>query len=115
MLIVCESTSLSCYMSVTDPIYFSHSIFQEKSFEFKCSPSKLKATKHSSQKAIGTPCVKSLVQRFREAETFTQLSEEIQMAILWCRSKKLKVQTTFLGYKLLKSNRLKHVEAQGSR
>ncbi|XP_061283128.1 nucleolus and neural progenitor protein isoform X3 [Bos javanicus] len=87
---------------------------QEKSFEFKYSPSKLKATKHSSQKAIGTPCVKSLVQRFREAETFTQLSEEIQMAILWCRSKKLKAQTAFLGNKLLKSNRLKHVEAQGS-
>uniref|UniRef100_A0A8B9W8C3 Nucleolus and neural progenitor protein n=1 Tax=Bos mutus grunniens TaxID=30521 RepID=A0A8B9W8C3_BOSMU len=87
---------------------------QEKSFEFKYSPSKLKATKDSSQKAIGTPCVKSLVQRFREAETFTQLSEEIQMAILWCRSKKLKAQTAFLGNKLLKSNRLKHVEAQGS-
>ncbi|XP_027375917.1 nucleolus and neural progenitor protein isoform X4 [Bos indicus] len=87
---------------------------QEKSFEFKYSPSKLKATKHSSQKAIGTPCVKSLVQRFREAESFTQLSEEIQMAILWCRSKKLKAQTAFLGNKLLKSNRLKHVEAQGS-
>nr|XP_020735363.1 nucleolus and neural progenitor protein isoform X5 [Odocoileus virginianus texanus]XP_020735364.1 nucleolus and neural progenitor protein isoform X5 [Odocoileus virginianus texanus] len=91
-----------------------HKAIQEKSFEFKCSQSKLKAAKHSSQKAIGTPCVKSLVQRFREAETFTQLSEEIQMAILWCRSKKLKAQTTFLGNKLLKSNRLKHVEAQGS-
>ena len=110
------STYLSCYMSIIDAIYFSHnSIFQEKSFEFKCSQSKLKAAKHSSQKATGTPCVKSLVQRFREAETFTQLSEEIQMAILWCRSKKLKAQTTFLGNKLLKSNRLKHVEAQGSR
>ncbi|XP_070322021.1 nucleolus and neural progenitor protein isoform X4 [Odocoileus virginianus] len=91
-----------------------HKAIQEKSFEFKCSQSKLKAAKHSSQKAIGTPCVKSLVQRFREAETFTQLSEEIQMAILWCRSKKLKAQTTFLSNKLLKSNRLKHVEAQGS-
>uniref|UniRef100_A0A8C6E382 Nucleolus and neural progenitor protein n=1 Tax=Moschus moschiferus TaxID=68415 RepID=A0A8C6E382_MOSMO len=91
-----------------------HKAIQEKSSEFKCSQSKLKATKHSSQKAVGTPGVKSLVQRFREAETFTQLSEEIQMAILWCRSKKLKAQTTFLGNKLLKSNRLKHVEAQGS-
>ncbi|XP_043729953.1 nucleolus and neural progenitor protein isoform X3 [Cervus elaphus] len=91
-----------------------HKAIQEKSSEFKCSQSKLKAAKHSSQKTIGTPCVKSLVQRFREAETFTQLSEEIQMAILWCRSKKLKAQTTFLGNKLLKSNRLKHVEAQGS-
>ncbi|KAJ8792677.1 hypothetical protein J1605_019603 [Eschrichtius robustus] len=90
-----------------------HKAIQENSFEFKCSQSKLKATKLSSRKAIGTPCVKSLVQRFRETETFVQLSEEIQMAILWCRSKKLKAQTTFLGNKLLKSNRLKHVEAQG--
>ncbi|XP_007181987.1 nucleolus and neural progenitor protein isoform X1 [Balaenoptera acutorostrata] len=90
-----------------------HKAIQENSFEFKCSQSKLKATKRSSRKAIGTPCVKSLVQRFRETETFVQLSEEIQMAILWCRSKKLKAQTTFLGNKLLKSNRLKHVEAQG--
>ncbi|XP_067594997.1 nucleolus and neural progenitor protein isoform X1 [Pseudorca crassidens] len=90
-----------------------HRAIQANSFEFKCSQSKLKATKRSSWKAIGTPCVKSLVQRFRETDTFLQLSEEIQMAILWCRSKKLKAQTTFLGNKLLKSNRLKHVEAQG--
>ncbi|XP_019778429.2 nucleolus and neural progenitor protein isoform X2 [Tursiops truncatus] len=90
-----------------------HRAIQANSFEFKCSQSKLKATKRSSWKAIGTPCVKSLVQRFRETDTFVQLSEEIQMAILWCRSKKLKAQTTFLGNKLLKSNRLKHVEAQG--
>ncbi|XP_007098674.2 nucleolus and neural progenitor protein [Panthera pardus] len=110
----------------------SKKIFKEKSSEFdlrafckqlkhkaiqetsvKCSQSKLKATKHSSQRASGTPCAKSFVQRFRGAKTFTQLSEEIQMAILWCRSKKLKAQASFLGNKLLKSNRLKHVEAQG--
>ncbi|XP_012507674.1 PREDICTED: uncharacterized protein C3orf17 homolog [Propithecus coquereli] len=87
---------------------------QETSFEFKCSQSKLKTTTHSSHKGIGTPCVKSFVQRFREAESFVQLSEEIQMAVVWCRSKKLKAQATFLGNKLLKSNRLKHVEAQGN-
>ncbi|XP_026349090.2 nucleolus and neural progenitor protein isoform X1 [Ursus arctos] len=88
-----------------------HKAIQETNF--KCSQSKLKATKHSSQKATGTPCAKSFVQRFREAESFIQLSEEIQTAILWCRSKKLKAQASFLGNKLLKSNRLKHVEAQG--
>ncbi|XP_020926037.1 nucleolus and neural progenitor protein isoform X3 [Sus scrofa] len=86
--------------------------FKETSVAFKCSQAKLMATKHSSQKAIGT-CIKSFVQRFREADTFRQLSEEIQTAILWCRSKKLKAQTAFLGNKLLKSNRLKHLEAQG--
>uniref|UniRef100_A0A8D0XA06 Nucleolus and neural progenitor protein n=1 Tax=Sus scrofa TaxID=9823 RepID=A0A8D0XA06_PIG len=90
-----------------------HKAMQETSVAFKCSQAKLMATKHSSQKAIGTPCIKSFVQRFREADTFRQLSEEIQTAILWCRSKKLKAQTAFLGNKLLKSNRLKHLEAQG--
>ncbi|XP_016055700.1 PREDICTED: protein nepro homolog [Miniopterus natalensis] len=90
-----------------------HRAIQEASFEFKYPQPQLKATKHSSQKVIGTSCAKSFVQRFQEAETFIQLSEEIQMAILWCRSKKLKAQASFLGNKLLKSNRLKHVEAQG--
>ncbi|KAL2805102.1 nucleolus and neural progenitor protein isoform d, partial [Daubentonia madagascariensis] len=91
-----------------------HKVTQETSFEFKCSQSKLKMTKHSSQKVIGTPRVKSFVQRLREVESFVQLSEEIQMAVVWCRSKKLKAQAIFLGNKLLKSNRLKHVEAQGN-
>ncbi|KAM8770561.1 nucleolus and neural progenitor protein [Rhynchonycteris naso] len=86
---------------------------QEASFEFKHPQSQLKATKHSSQKVIGTSCARRFVQRFQEAKTFTQLSEEIQKAILWCKSKKLKAQASFLGNKLLKSNRLKHVEAQG--
>ncbi|XP_070262292.1 nucleolus and neural progenitor protein isoform X1 [Myotis yumanensis] len=90
-----------------------HRAIQKASFEFKCPQSQLKATKHSSQKVTGTPCATTFVQRFQEAETFIQLSEEIQMAILWCRSKKLKAQASFLGNKLLKSNRLKHVEAQG--
>ncbi|ELW59982.1 hypothetical protein TREES_T100000805 [Tupaia chinensis] len=88
---------------------------EETAFEFVCSQSKAKTTKYSLQKGIGTPCVKSFVLRFRGAETFRQLSEEIQMAIVWCRSQKLKAQATFLGSKLLKSNRLKHVEAQGYR
>ncbi|XP_036992736.2 nucleolus and neural progenitor protein isoform X2 [Artibeus jamaicensis] len=90
-----------------------HKAIQEASSELKCPQPHLKATKHSSQEVIGTPCAESLVQRLQEAETFIQLSEEIQMAILWCRSKKLKAQASFLGNKLLKSNRLKHVEAQG--
>ncbi|XP_060054351.1 nucleolus and neural progenitor protein isoform X2 [Erinaceus europaeus] len=86
---------------------------QEANFEFKCSPSRPKGTRHSGWKTMKTPCTKSFVQRFRKVGTFTQLSEEIQMVILWCKSKKLKVQATFLGNKLLKSNRLKQLEAQG--
>ncbi|XP_032154961.1 nucleolus and neural progenitor protein isoform X5 [Sapajus apella] len=81
----------------------------QTSFDFK-----LKTTKHSSQKVIATPQARRFVQRFREAESFTQLSEEIQMAVVWCRSRKLKAQAIFLCNKLLKSNRLKHLEAQGT-
>lgn len=103
------------YTPVTCPIYFSHVFtFQETNFDFKCSQSRLKTTKYSSEKVIGAPHAKGFVQRFREAESFTQLSEEIQMAVVWCRSKKLKAQAIFLGNKLLKSNRLKHLEAQGT-
>lgn len=80
---------------------------------FKCSVSHLKTMKHCSQKPTGRPQAKSFVLRFREAKTFIQLSEEIQKAIIWCRSRKLKAQASYLGNKLLKSNRLKHVEAQG--
>ncbi|XP_023420651.1 nucleolus and neural progenitor protein isoform X2 [Cavia porcellus] len=90
-----------------------HRAIQETSFESTCSQLKLKTTKHSSQKVIGFLHAKTFVQRFREAKNFMQLSEEIQVAVVWCRTKKLKAQATFLGNKLLKSNRLKHVEAQG--
>ncbi|XP_048202570.1 nucleolus and neural progenitor protein [Perognathus longimembris pacificus] len=86
---------------------------QDASSEFKYSQSKLKTSKHPSWKVTVTPHVRRFVQRFREARTFTQLSEEIQMAIAWYRSKKQKVRAMYLGNKLLKSNRLKHVEAQG--
>ncbi|XP_049641809.1 nucleolus and neural progenitor protein [Suncus etruscus] len=89
-----------------------HGTIQEMNSHFKCYQSKLKATKQPSWKAEETPCVKSFVQRFQEVESFTQLSEEIQKAILWCKSKNFKAQTTFLRNKLLKSNRLKHVVTQ---
>nr|XP_002758875.3 nucleolus and neural progenitor protein isoform X1 [Callithrix jacchus] len=103
-------------------------VFREKSSEFDVrafcnqlknkasqtsSDFKLKTTKPSSQKVMAIQ-VRSFVQRFREAASFTQLSEEIQMAVVWCRNKKLKAQAIFLGNKLLKSNRLKHLEAQGT-
>ncbi|KAM6223969.1 nucleolus and neural progenitor protein [Rhynchocyon petersi] len=90
-----------------------HKTTQETKFDFKYSQSKVESHKHFSQKVAGTPCVKSFVQRFREAKTFSRLSEEIKKAIAWCRSKKLRAQATFLGNKLLKCNRLQHVEAQG--
>ncbi|KAL1788263.1 nucleolus and neural progenitor protein isoform X1 [Sigmodon hispidus] len=86
---------------------------QETSLEFKCSRSKFKTSKLSSKKLTRTPWANNIVQRIRVTKTFTQLSAEIQSAVLWCRSRKLKAQAIYLGNKLLKSNRLTHVEAQG--
>ncbi|XP_034370996.1 nucleolus and neural progenitor protein isoform X2 [Arvicanthis niloticus] len=85
---------------------------QESNQKFKHSQSKLKTTKLSSQK-LRTHWANNIVQRIRMTRTFTQLSEEIKMAIVWSRNKKLKAQATYLGNKLLKSNRLRHVESQG--
>lgn len=85
---------------------------QETNQQFKYSQSKPKTTKLSSQK-LRTHWANDTVQRIRMTKTFTQLSEEIQMAIVWSRSKKLKAQAIYLGNKLLKTNRLRHVESQG--
>lgn len=90
-------------------------MFQETSPEFKCSQSKFKTSKLSSQKLRRAPWANNIVQRIRVTKTFAQLSEEIQTAVVLCRSRKLKAQAAYLGSKLLKSNRLRHVEAQGYR
>lgn len=87
-------------------------ITQETNRDFKYSQSKLKTTKLPSQQ-LRTHWANDTVQRIRKTKTFAQLSEEIEMAIVWSRSKKLKTQATFLGNKLLKSNRFRHVESQG--
>lgn len=55
----------------------------------------------------------SLVQIVQTAASFGELSEALRKAILWCRTNKFKSEAYFLRNKLLKSNRLHHVEAQG--
>ncbi|XP_047914013.2 nucleolus and neural progenitor protein isoform X3 [Anser cygnoides] len=55
----------------------------------------------------------SLIQMFQTAASFGELSEALRKAILWCKGNKLKPAAYFLRNKLLKSNRLHHVEAQG--
>ncbi|CAM5077635.1 unnamed protein product [Natator depressus] len=67
----------------------------------------------SEAKAARSQHAKSLVLKFREACSFGELSEALKMAVLCCKSKKLKSEAFFLGTKLLKSKRLQHVEAQG--
>ncbi|NWI65462.1 NEPRO protein, partial [Todus mexicanus] len=55
----------------------------------------------------------SLVQMVQSAASFGELSEALREAILWCKGNKFKPEAYFLRNKLLKSNRLHHVEAQG--
>ncbi|XP_010178520.1 PREDICTED: uncharacterized protein C3orf17 homolog, partial [Mesitornis unicolor] len=55
----------------------------------------------------------SLVQMVQTATSFGELSEALRKAILWCKGNKFKSAAYFLRNKLLKSNRLHHVEAQG--
>ncbi|XP_065598130.1 nucleolus and neural progenitor protein [Cyrtonyx montezumae] len=54
-----------------------------------------------------------VIQMFQTAASFGELSEALRKAILWCKGNKLKSAAYFLRNKLLKSNRLHHVEAQG--
>ncbi|KAM6293427.1 nucleolus and neural progenitor protein [Porphyrio hochstetteri] len=55
----------------------------------------------------------SLVQMVQTATSFGELSEALRKAILWCKGNKFRSAAYFLRSKLLKSNRLHHVEAQG--
>uniref|UniRef100_A0A8C3TYG5 Nucleolus and neural progenitor protein n=2 Tax=Catharus ustulatus TaxID=91951 RepID=A0A8C3TYG5_CATUS len=55
----------------------------------------------------------SLVQMVQTAASFGELSEALRKAILWCKTNKFKSEAYFLRNKLLKSNRLHHVETQG--
>ncbi|XP_027583411.2 nucleolus and neural progenitor protein [Pipra filicauda] len=92
----------------------------------------LKPSRHPAQEGINMPSTpfkaklappssrvaksqhtESLVQMVQTAASFGELSEALRKAILWCKNNKFKSEAYFLRNKLLKSNRLHHVEAQG--
>ncbi|XP_056342767.1 nucleolus and neural progenitor protein [Oenanthe melanoleuca] len=75
------------------------------SFKAKSSPlsSRIAKSQHTGY----------LVQMVQTAASFGELSEALRKAILWCKNNKFKSEAYFLRNKLLKSNRLHHVEAQG--
>ncbi|XP_068037153.1 nucleolus and neural progenitor protein [Anomalospiza imberbis] len=76
------------------------------------TPFKAKSSPLSSQIAKSQH-TGSLVQMVQTAASFGELSEALRKAILWCKNNKFKSEAYFLRNKLLKSNRLHHVEAQG--
>ncbi|KAJ1115913.1 hypothetical protein NDU88_004133 [Pleurodeles waltl] len=57
--------------------------------------------------------ITSFVPKIQRVESFKELSLELQTAVKWCRSRKLKSKVLFLGNRYLKSKRLSHVESLG--
>ncbi|XP_041266943.1 nucleolus and neural progenitor protein [Onychostruthus taczanowskii] len=84
----------------------------QKDLSIGSTPFKAKSSPLSSQLAKSQQ-TGSLVQMVQKAASFGELSEALRKAILWCKTNKFKSETYFLRNKLLKSNRLHHVEAQG--
>ncbi|XP_035749919.1 nucleolus and neural progenitor protein [Egretta garzetta] len=78
------------------------------------TPFKAKSASLSSRIAKSQHA-ESLIQMVQTATSFGELSEALRKAILWCKGNKFKSEAYFLRNKLLKSNRLHHVEAQGCR
>ncbi|CAN8195090.1 unnamed protein product [Coccothraustes coccothraustes] len=76
------------------------------------APFQAKSSPLSSQ-IVKSQQTGSLVQMVQTAASFGDLSEALRKAILWCKTNKFKSEAYFLRNKLLKSNRLHHVEAQG--
>ncbi|XP_063161732.1 nucleolus and neural progenitor protein [Candoia aspera] len=68
-----------------------------------------------SSKALRSQHLHCFVSKFREVQSFEELSETLKTTITWCKSNKFGSGAFFLGMKLLKSKRLQHVEAQGCR
>ncbi|XP_007426011.1 nucleolus and neural progenitor protein [Python bivittatus] len=68
-----------------------------------------------SSKALRSQHLHSFVSKFKEVQSFEELSEALKTTIIWCKSNKFGSGAFFLGMKLLKSKRLQHVEAQGCR
>ncbi|KAM3836635.1 nucleolus and neural progenitor protein isoform 2-T2 [Vipera latastei] len=68
-----------------------------------------------SSKVLRSQHLRSFVSKFKEVQSFEELSETLKATITWCKNSKFRSGAFFLGMKLLKSKRLQHVEAQGCR
>ncbi|KAL7983441.1 hypothetical protein Chor_000317, partial [Crotalus horridus] len=68
-----------------------------------------------SSKVLRSRHLHSFVSKFKEVQSFEELSQTLKATIIWCKNSKFRSGAFFLGMKLLKSKRLQHVEAQGCR
>ncbi|KAG8452087.1 hypothetical protein GDO86_004032 [Hymenochirus boettgeri] len=73
-------------------------------------------TKQTSKTYINTLSCGKLVElmpRIQQAESFSELTEQLNYAIKSCKREKMRAEVVFFRKKYLKSNRLKHIEAFG--
>ncbi|XP_034267777.1 nucleolus and neural progenitor protein isoform X1 [Pantherophis guttatus] len=68
-----------------------------------------------SSKALRSRHLHFFVSKFKEVQSFEELSQTLKTTVIWCKNNKFRSGAFFLGMKLLKSKRLQHVEAQGCR
>ncbi|XP_039183172.1 nucleolus and neural progenitor protein isoform X2 [Crotalus tigris] len=68
-----------------------------------------------SSKVLRSQHLHFFVSKFKEVQSFEELSQTLKATIIWCKNSKFRSGAFFLGMKLLKSKRLQHVEAQGCR
>ncbi|KAM8977468.1 nucleolus and neural progenitor protein [Pelodytes ibericus] len=66
-----------------------------------------------SHSRLKVKCVKHLVPKILKVECFRDLSEQLKHAVTWCKQRRMAAETMFFRNNYLKSNRWKHVEAQG--
>ncbi|XP_078513633.1 nucleolus and neural progenitor protein isoform X2 [Lissotriton helveticus] len=80
------------------------------------STKKDKSSIVSSSACLGSESIASITSflpKIQRVESFKELSVELQAAVKWCRTRKLKSNVLFLGNRCLKSKRLSHLESQG--
>ncbi|XP_075446851.1 nucleolus and neural progenitor protein isoform X2 [Ascaphus truei] len=63
---------------------------------------------------LKSKCAAQLVPKVQRAESFRELSEQLQDAVKWCKHRKLISEVFFLRKKYLKIKRLKYIEALGN-
>lgn len=79
----------------------------------KCSDKSFICSSSACLESESIESITSFVPKIQRVESFKQLSVELQAAVNWCRSRKLKSKVLFLGNRCLKSKRLNHLESQG--
>ncbi|XP_075056085.1 nucleolus and neural progenitor protein [Mixophyes fleayi] len=58
-------------------------------------------------------CMKNMLPKIQEAESFKELSDQLLFAVKWCKERKLRNEAVFFRNRYMRSRRLQHAEALG--